>query len=595
MKKQQLVSLLILCGTTLFILALWLSGLTGSIEKKFYDLKFMVRGMQEPSKDVVIVGIDEESLAKFGQWPWPRRILARGIRNLKDAGVNTIAVDIIFPEPSRDPVDDMELASACRYAKCVIGASYYETVLGKVAEMVDGNLEIREELKTQLVLPADTLIKSFKSLGFTNASPDNDGVLRSVILNKEIDGEVYYPLNIFACANYLKKNPGDIKFPANKKILANFRTGNNGYTRYSFKLIYNGGFPKEWIKDKIVFIGSLATGAFDHYPTPYEKSFPGVEFHTTTVDNIINKDYIRTVSPVMIFILIVLFSFGIGYLFINLKPLSGTLVFFGTIIGYFIIVQLLFLKGHVHIDFLKPIMGLVFSFLGIMAYKYSAERKEKVWIKKTFSQYMSPDVIKELTENPDKLKLGGERKNLTVLFSDIRGFTSISEKMEPEEISSLLNEYLSAMVDIVFEYKGTVDKFIGDAVMAFWGAPVPQEDHAKKAVACALAMIRKLTEMQEMWKQQGKHIIDIGVGINTGPMVVGNMGAVQRMDYSIIGDNVNLGSRLEGLTRQYNVKIIISEFTYEIVKDSFECNSLGEVKVKGKQKPVKIYEVVKEK
>ncbi|MEW6040639.1 MAG: adenylate/guanylate cyclase domain-containing protein, partial [Elusimicrobiota bacterium] len=260
---------------------------------------------------------------------------------------------------------------------------------------------------------------------------------------------------------------------------------------------------------------------------------------------------------------------------------------------FFLTEYFIFAKFNFHMDFLKPGLSIILSFSGVMGYRLLTEEKEKRWIKKTFSYYLSPTVIDELAGNPDKLRLGGERKILTVLFSDIRNFTTISEKLNPEEVVGILNEYLSAMTDIVFKHSGTLDKFIGDAIMAFWGAPIYSEDHAEKAVECALEMIDKLKELQEEWKRQNKPIIDIGIGINTGEMVVGNLGSHQRMDYTVIGDNVNLGSRLEGLNKQYATHIIISEATNEAIKHKFKSKSLGQVSVKGKEKPVTIFELLK--
>jgi adenylate cyclase len=210
-----------------------------------------------------------------------------------------------------------------------------------------------------------------------------------------------------------------------------------------------------------------------------------------------------------------------------------------------------------------------------------------------FSSYVSKRIVDELIRDPSKAKLGGDRKEITVLFSDIRGFTNFSEKHQPEEVVSLLNEYLGAMTQIVFEHDGTLDKFVGDAIMALWGAPVGQPDHAERACRCAVDMITKLKELQNKWTAEGKYAIDIGIGINTGDMVVGNMGAEgKKMDYTVIGDNVNLGARLESLTRKYNNHIIISEYTYGKVKDMVKVNELGSVTVKGKEQPVVIYDLV---
>jgi adenylate cyclase len=227
------------------------------------------------------------------------------------------------------------------------------------------------------------------------------------------------------------------------------------------------------------------------------------------------------------------------------------------------------------------------------AYRFFTEERRARDIRKMFSSYVSKRIVDELIRDPSKMRLGGTRKQMTVLFSDIRGFTTFSEKYQPEEVVSQLNEYLGAMTDIVFEHDGTLDKFVGDAVMAFWGAPLDQPDHAQRAVRCGLDMIRKLRELQQKWAAEGKHVIDIGVGINSGEMVVGNMGAEgKKMDFTVIGDNVNLAARVEGLTRKYDSHIIITEYTYAKVKDSVEAKELEAVTVKGKERPVVMYNVV---
>ncbi|PKK90645.1 MAG: hypothetical protein CVV64_08940 [Candidatus Wallbacteria bacterium HGW-Wallbacteria-1] len=213
-------------------------------------------------------------------------------------------------------------------------------------------------------------------------------------------------------------------------------------------------------------------------------------------------------------------------------------------------------------------------------------------IRNTFEKFLSPKLVEEMLENPDSLKLGGERRRLTVFFSDIRGFTTYSEKHEPEQVVSTLNEYLTAMTDIVLDFDGTLDKFVGDEIMAIWGAPVPQEEHATLAVLASIEMLRKLQELQNGWRARGIEGIDIGMGINTGDMVVGNMGSLRRMDYTVIGDNVNIGARLEALTRQYDCHFIISESTYSHVSHMIDALPLQPVTVKGKTKPIMIYCVV---
>ncbi len=236
----------------------------------------------------------------------------------------------------------------------------------------------------------------------------------------------------------------------------------------------------------------------------------------------------------------------------------------------------------------------LFSYLGITSYKFSTEEKSKREIKNAFSKYVSPEVIEEILQDPSKLRLGGDRRELSVLFSDIRGFTTYSEKRNPEEIVSILNEYLDAMTKIIVEHKGTLDKYVGDEIMAVFGAPhfQPPEANAKSAVTCALKMLERLNVLHEKWHEDGLEPLDIGIGINTGEMIVGNMGSELRMDYTVIGDAVNLGARVEALTRQFNAHLIITEATYQHVKDIVKVKPLEAIKVKGKEIAVMVYEVL---
>jgi len=233
--------------------------------------------------------------------------------------------------------------------------------------------------------------------------------------------------------------------------------------------------------------------------------------------------------------------------------------------------------------------------LGIIIYRYISEEKEKKKIRGAFQHYLTASVINEMLKDPAKLKLGGDKKDLTVLFSDIRGFTTISEKLTPEELVRLLNEYLTAMTNIVFQYDGLLDKYMGDAIMAVFGAPLDQPDHAQRACLTALNMMTELHRLQNKWQEEGCPVLNIGIGVNSGDMVVGNMGSEMRFDYTVMGDMVNLGSRLEGMNKEYGSNIIISEFTYNTVKKTMCCRELDWVRVKGKKLPVKIYELLGEK
>jgi adenylate cyclase len=257
---------------------------------------------------------------------------------------------------------------------------------------------------------------------------------------------------------------------------------------------------------------------------------------------------------------------------------------------YFFAVIILFDIRRYVLNLSAPLITGGFTLFSMVVYRVLTEEKEKRAIQRMFSNYVSKSIVDELIKDPKKLELGGEDKEITVLFSDIRGFTTLSEKLTPQELVAHLNEYLSAMTDIIFQYEGTLDKYVGDEIMAFWNAPVEQKDHAEMACRAALDMMNKLHELNSSWPERKR--LNIGIGLNTGIMVVGNMGSKNRMDYTLMGDNVNLGARLEGTNKFYGTNIIISAFTYEIVKHRFVCRELDTIRVKGKQKPVKIYELL---
>ncbi|MBU0574772.1 MAG: adenylate/guanylate cyclase domain-containing protein, partial [Proteobacteria bacterium] len=266
------------------------------------------------------------------------------------------------------------------------------------------------------------------------------------------------------------------------------------------------------------------------------------------------------------------------------------------LIGAFIAANTaLFVRYSVWMNLIYPVLTMMTIYLGITVYRYVTEEREKKKIRGAFQYYLTASVINEILKDPSKLKLGGDKKQLSVMFSDIRGFTGISEKLTPEELVRLLNEYLTAMTDVVFKYDGLLDKYIGDAIMAVFGAPLDQPDHALRACRTALEMMSELKRLREKWAAEGRPDVNIGVGVNTGDMVVGNMGSEMRFDYTVIGDSVNLASRLEGTNKEYGTNIIISEFTYESIRNELFCRELDAVRVKGKKLPVRIYELLGEK
>jgi adenylate cyclase len=358
-------------------------------------------------------------------------------------------------------------------------------------------------------------------------------------------------------------------------------------------LIRNGQPPRfdpALFKDKYVFFGVTAPGLYDLKPTPMSGSYPGVEIHATMLDNLLSGDFMRPVSLVPTLALLLLLCLGAGIaissvqrvglsaiMYVLFIPLAPALCIGAYALGYWL--QMIALE-----------LGVVFSLVGSNLASYATEGKQKRYIKGAFSQYLSPTVIEELIAHPERLTLGGERRELTIFFSDVQGFTTISEALSPEDLTALLNEYLTAMVDIIQGEGGTIDKFEGDAIIAFWNAPLSQEDHAVRGVRAALRCQARLTEMRPSIKERIGKSMYMRVGMNTGQAVVGNMGSKTRFDYTMLGDQVNLSARLEGINKQFGTYSMISAATREKIAGAFPARELSRVAVVGRKEPVTVFE-----
>ncbi len=358
---------------------------------------------------------------------------------------------------------------------------------------------------------------------------------------------------------------------------------------------------EEWTSEvlenyqKNIFLLAMyyATGsgtAEDTHLSPYG-NMSGIEHHAHALNTVLNQNFLHHTTPFVNLMLFLVSGLAIAHFQSRYQVYVGFIALLVSVLGYFGIASYLFLQ-----DWIVPLPSLLINlalvFVAITGYKILTEEENVKYIRNTFSKFVSQDVVNELLKDPNKIALGGARREITVFFSDVRGFTTLSEALTPEELVQLLNEYLSVMTDIIIELKGTIDKYMGDAIMAFWGAPVPLEEHAYYACVASVKQVLKLKELQENWKQRNLPSIDIGIGLNTGPAVVGNMGSSHRMDYTCMGDTVNLGSRLEGSNKMYGTKIIMSEYTYERVKDKVYARELDLVQVKGKTHPVRIYELL---
>lgn len=355
-----------------------------------------------------------------------------------------------------------------------------------------------------------------------------------------------------------------------------------------------GPDPSTWqrptlaLENKLVMVGPFASGmAEDEKTTPYGLMF-GVEMHANALNTIIMDRFLRSAPWWMDLAILSFMVLLTALLAGRLKTIWSFLITIVLVIVFFFVVTIIFDTRAFILNFSSPAIAMLLTFVAVVVYRVMTEEKDKARIRAMFGKYVSPRVVDQILAQPPEL--GGVDKELSVFFSDIRGFTSLSETMSPQELVNHLNLYLTAMTDIILEYNGTLDKYVGDEIMCFWGAPLPQEDHAILACKCALAQMRKLDELNQGWPPERQ--IDIGIGINSGVMTVGNMGSLGRMNYTLMGDNVNLGARLEGTNKEYGTHIILSEYTYGLVKDRVIIRELDNIRVKGKHRPVLIHELV---
>ncbi len=453
-----------------------------------------------------------------------------------------------------------------------------------------------------------------KNFGFFNVLPDSDGTVRSEPIVIRYQDSYYPSLDIAATLAYTNEPLDKVAVVFNKTGLARVDLGTTSvptdsegmvridfhgpagtYPTYSLADLVLRKVPLEDFRDRMVLIGPTATGIADTRPTPFDNvAFPGVEVHANFIDNLLAGSFIRRgLSEHLIDLLfLALFSLPVGVAVIALRPLRSALLMPVIAALYLVFVQHEFSANGLWYAVFLPMATLFATYSASVTYSFFFEEREKKQVRGAFQQYMAPEVISQVLDRPELLRLGGDEKQLTAMFSDIRGFTALSEGLTPSALVELLNEYFSEMTDVIFKHQGTLDKYIGDAIMAFWGAPLDIPDHAERACRAALGMAEALERLQARWREQGRPRIDIGIGLNTGPMLVGNMGSERRFNYTIMGDSVNLASRLEGVTKTFGTRIIISESTRDEVGSAVIVRELDMIRVKGKSKPVTIYELL---
>jgi adenylate cyclase len=453
-----------------------------------------------------------------------------------------------------------------------------------------------------------------KNFGYFNIIPDSDGTVRREPVIIPFRGSYYPSLDVAAALAYTNLpldqvnvvfNPSGLEridfgkesIPTDPSgfVLINYYGPGRTFETYSLSDVIEHKVSPLKLKDRLVLIGSTALGIGDSVVTPFKQTnFFGVELHANFIMDILQGHLIhRGIRENLIDVLfLLLFGLPAGMVMSMASPRRATIFTLLLWSAFLLLAYYLFAHRRMWIVIVLPSAALAVNYVLIISHRFFFEERQKRKVRAAFTQYIPPGVIAQILQHPELLRLGGEEKELTAMFSDIRGFTTLSEGLSPAALVELLNEFLSAMTDVIFKNWGTVDKFIGDAIMAFWGSPYPQTDHAERACRAALEMIEMLGKLQAKWEGQGRPRIDIGVGINSGPMIVGNMGSTKRFNFTIIGDNVNLASRLEGTNKQFGTRVIISEGTFLKVDGQFIARELDLIRVKGKMKPVRIFELL---
>ncbi|MBC7474825.1 MAG: adenylate/guanylate cyclase domain-containing protein [Candidatus Sericytochromatia bacterium] len=613
--KQVIIKLMIgLTFIFIFILSYTYSDIGKFIESKTYDARFDFRGKREPSKDIIIVSIDNVSMEELDSWPWPRDYHAKIVDILKGYGAKAVAFDVIFNKLSREPNNDKIFADSIKKADNVVLASMM--IGGVYSKVSSSSNNVEDAMSYTAPDPYEEMLNGKIRYGLVNFQRDLDKNVRWGQLiyslgdltpsTQSIDNqwEPTFALQILKLYNPQKAQQIQEKY-FDKKFLVNFAGPAHTYKTISFSNVLKGILLdneaktyNEVFKDKIVLIGATAEILHDTLTTPFTQNeqMPGVEVHAATIDTVMNGIEYKHASDFINNAIIILLGMIATLLFIYLNPFLGLgFVVLASVI-YSAINLYLFIENRIWIDLTSPIGVMLFVFAGIYSYRFLIEEKEQRRVRGVFKRYMSPALVEEALRNPNKIPSLDicTKKFVTILFSDIAGFTTMSEKFPPEEVKRILDEYLTAMTDIVFANNGVLDKYIGDAVMAIYGNinSVDNADDAFRCVKTGIEMQEKMKDLRKKWVAEGSVAMQIRIGIHSGEALVGNFGSPLKMDYTVIGDTVNTAARLEGLNKEFSTGIIISQSTYELITNEIDVRSLGPVPVKGKSEAIHVYEVL---
>jgi adenylate cyclase len=561
---------------------LFISGFFRTWQDGSADSLFLSR---KPLQDIVIIAIDDTSIQKIGRFPWNRSVHAELIEKLGKTPI-VIGYDVSFPEPS-NASDDARLATAIRGTRKTVlpleaGTVSYD---GKVTQM-------------RRILEPIPVLKEVSDIGIVNTVAGEDSITRHIParINQNSEAQDEHFSVILARTYLLEKGEPDPtkKIQTEEGLMRiNYVGKPDTFTTYSFIDVLEGRIKPEVFQDKIVLVGATAINLHDNQITSVSGSTPmsGVEILSNAAQTIVEGKYLVQESKLLTLAVIFGSALVTGFVMAYLGIVPATIIVIILGIANLIYTFVSFDKGIIR-NIIYPTFVILSSYVTLALYRYFIEYNQRRFLKKAFSFYVSSAILDEIISNPKKLSLGGVRKEMTVLFADIAGFTSISERVPPDELSRLLNQYLTRVSRIIFKYNGVIDKFIGDAVMAFWNAPIEDKNHILNACKAAVEVDEECVKMKKELEHINIEGFSVRIGINTGDMVVGNMGSDMRFDYTVLGDNVNLASRIEGINRSYGTKIMITQNTYEPVADDVVVRHIDTVAVKGKKNGVRLYELL---
>lgn len=616
------------------------------LEQRAYDFRLQQRGRLAPAPEVVLVAVDNASLEEIGRWPWSRGRIADLLTRIDGGGPKVIGVDLVQSEPTasceieslagvigdscRAEVaravsgahgDDARLSLAIRASGRIVLGYFFDFDGQKESPYSDESayslLQRSPDAAMGLLPRGRTVTQNLPDmasaaagLAYFNFQPDVDGLYRHAQLGVRFHDRVVLPLPLAMLQRAfpdrmpaMRVGPlgvdsirvGSLPIPVDRhgQMLINYRGPAGTFDTIGAADVLAGRVPAERFRDKLVVLGVTAIGVGDIRPAPLDRVFPGPEIHTTVLDNILRGDFLRRPSwfgpDVLVIVGLALLT---GLVLQFTRGIGSALATFLILAAYGVANQWWLTRSGLVLGMVYPTLAVVLTYVGISVQHYVAVDREKKRTRRMLDLYLNPALAQYVSERPEMLALGGEKSDRTVLFSDVKGFTTISERLTPEQLVELLNLYLGEMTEVVFAHDGMLDKYIGDGVMAVWGAPVPQVDHAARACRAALEMLERLETINATIAERGWPRLDIRIGLNSGPMVFGNMGSRGHLSLTVMGDNVNLGARLEGVNKQYGTAILASEATVVAAGDTIVTRELDVVRVKGKDETSRIYEVL---